>query len=313
MSKYFENGQFLKELKNACNILEELFHDMVEFEFIVENEKLFLLSARPGKRSTIASIKIALSLLCEGKINVNECINRLNPKQIACLISGKKLINENELILISEGIPTDYAITIESSGIAVFSKDSAKKHISKQQPFIYCINELWSYYDVTDEIDIVRSQYCAGICTTRRGLTSHAPMFCRKAGIACIIGICCELTDIENTLKKHNTNILTLYPEKGFLFAGEGRFESSISAIKEIPLLYEILASGIKYNFWNKNVISKVWDLWDAIVYKKLFYEYNNSEKKIVEHKSDSYVSFVQPSVNEQKKIILSSNTYWQR
>ena len=54
MSDYFNDKRFSRELQNIADILETYYRDMVDFEFTIENEKLYLLSARRGKRTALA-------------------------------------------------------------------------------------------------------------------------------------------------------------------------------------------------------------------------------------------------------------------
>ena len=71
------NKSIFTELEHYGEILEKHFHDMMDVEFTVENGKLYILSARIGKRSKLANLKIVMSMFCEGKMSVEDVIKKI--------------------------------------------------------------------------------------------------------------------------------------------------------------------------------------------------------------------------------------------
>lgn len=68
--------QIFDKLKCYAQILEEHFHDMMDVEFTIENGKMYILSARIGKRSKLANLKIVMSMFCEGKMSVEDVVKK---------------------------------------------------------------------------------------------------------------------------------------------------------------------------------------------------------------------------------------------
>ena len=86
------NKSIFTELEHYGEILEKHFHDMMDVEFTVENGKLYILSARIGKRSKLANLKIVMSMFCEGKMSVEDVIKKIPYQQIEDLLDEEKLV-----------------------------------------------------------------------------------------------------------------------------------------------------------------------------------------------------------------------------
>lgn len=67
---------------NTTQILENHYKDMQDIEFTIENERLFILQTRNGKRTAKAAVNIAVDMVNEGKITKEECISRIEPKTL---------------------------------------------------------------------------------------------------------------------------------------------------------------------------------------------------------------------------------------
>ena len=89
----YKNKSIFTELEHYGEILEKHFHDMMDVEFTVENGKLYILSARIGKRSKLANLKIVMSMFCEGKMSVEDVIKKIPYQQIEDLLDEEKLVN----------------------------------------------------------------------------------------------------------------------------------------------------------------------------------------------------------------------------
>ena len=184
MPKAFE------ELNSVRKKLENHFDDMQDIEFTVQENKLWMLQTRRGKRTGIAAIKIATDMVKERLITKEVAINRVRPLQIyeSLLknISPKDLENN---LPVSFGLPAGPGA---SSGVAVFSAEKAETLGKKGKKVILVREE-------TSPEDIHGMHYSEGILTSRGGLTSHAALVARGWGKSCVVG-CQDLT-IDKSLR----------------------------------------------------------------------------------------------------------------
>lgn len=296
MSDYFNDKRFTRELQNVADILETYFRDMVEFEFTIEKEKLYLLSARRGKRTAFASLKIAISLFCEGKIDINECINMISPQVLTELVDHKKLINADELVFIGRGLSCGSS-RVAACGVAVFSNEDAEKMIRENTHYILCVSDV-----LPEDIGIINSVFCVGIVTSRRGLASHAAVTCRGLKLPYVSGIPNATEIIGSELAKQKTKYITLDVHSGRIYVGQGYFEDYCTAPQEKDLLFRLLLLGIQYNIWEENAILNAWSLWDIIVNGKRYGEMETSKQPVL-HTINTYKSFTQPSDAEMESL----------
>ena len=75
-----------EQFQNICNVLENHYHDMQDMEFTIEDGKLYMLQTRNGKRTAKAAIKIAVDLVHEGQISINEALMRVDAKDLDQLL-----------------------------------------------------------------------------------------------------------------------------------------------------------------------------------------------------------------------------------
>ena len=116
------NKSIFTELEHYGEILEKHFHDMMDVEFTVENGKLYILSARIGKRSKLANLKIVMSMFCEGKMSVEDVIKKIPYQQIEDLLDEEKLVNADELEFLGKGLPVSGGV---GTATICFSIDEA--------------------------------------------------------------------------------------------------------------------------------------------------------------------------------------------
>lgn len=170
----------IEELKQCGEMLESHFHDMMDIEFTVENEKLYILSARIGKRTDLANIKIVLNMFCEGKIDIHDVFKKIPYQQVGRFLDTERLKDESNLLLIGEGLPA--CIGVASAKVCC-SEIEAKEFIKNQEEFILCQIEL-----SPDLVEVIKSEYCKGVITARGGMTSHAAVICRRIHKPCVSG-----------------------------------------------------------------------------------------------------------------------------
>jgi pyruvate,orthophosphate dikinase len=220
-----------KEVIDVASKLECEFKDMQEFEFTVENRKLFLLQTRTGKRTDYAAIIIACVLVKDSIISREEALRRIEGIGINN-IKEYKILNENELELIGQAIPASFGVV---SGKIAFSEESVKK-FKKQNA-----NVIFITYDiVTDNIGAMHLS--DGILTTVGSKTSHAAVVARQLNKVCLIGCSQLVIDINNrecyfSGKKFTEGaIISLNGISGNIYKGEIKFSIS----KPIELINEI-------------------------------------------------------------------------
>ncbi len=297
MTNYFEDKRFLGELQEMTDILETHFKDMVDFEFTIENEKLYILEARRGRRTALANLRIAMNMFCESKIDLNECIRLLHPQELAELMDLKILINESELYFIGKGLPVSRGKMIEPCGVAVFTNVEAKKMIENNTRYILCLSDA-----TPEDIGSIISPFCVGVITEREGMTSHAATLCQGACIPCVTGMFDAINIAYAKLIEYKTQYITFDANNGSVYIGQGIFENFNVTAQEIYYLYKLLLIGIKCNFWNEDVILNAWSLWDVVVNEKQ-YGKCDSMKQAASHLSDTYTSFTQPIASDMEEL----------
>ena len=286
------NKSIFTELEHYGEILEKHFHDMMDVEFTVENGKLYILSARIGKRSKLANLKIVMSMFCEGKMSVEDVIKKIPYQQIEDLLDEEKLVNADELEFLGKGLPVSGGV---GTATICFSIDEAEYLIRKKEQFIFCQMEL-----STETIELVSSKYCRGVITARGGMTSHAAVVCRGINKPCVAGFG-DFNKMGDAIHASG-NSVTIDGNNGNVYAGLGKIEKNTSSVEEIKLLYELLLVVIKNNIITTETVPLIWRLWDVIVLHKR-YRGNDNTKQIVIKKDYEYISFEPPLRNEMEKI----------
>lgn len=167
--------------------LEKHFDDMQDIEFTIQNNKLWMLQTRTGKRTGIAAVKIATDMVKERLISKKTALSRVKPNQI--YESLLKNIEPGALVkkaALGVGLPAGPGA---SSGMAVFSAEKAEE-LGRGGRSVILIRE------ETSPEDIQGMHYSDGILTSRGGLTSHAALVARGWGKSCVVG--CQTLHINN-------------------------------------------------------------------------------------------------------------------
>ena len=166
------------ELDSVMQKLEDHYGDLCDIEFTVEKGTLWILQTRVGKRTAEAAFRIAIALVEEGKIDMDEALRRTSGDQLAALMfpqfdtSAKK-------DLIASGIPASPGAAV---GEAVFDSKRAFD-MSKAGKKVILVRRETSPDDL---VGMVASQ---GILTSRGGKTSHAAVVARGMGKTAVCGV----------------------------------------------------------------------------------------------------------------------------
>ena len=177
------------EFVSICNKLEDHYHDMQDMEFTIENEHLYMLQTRNGKRTAKAALKIACDLVDEGKITDKEAVLMIDPRNLDTLLhptfDAEALKNAHE---IGKGLAASPGA---ASGKVVFTADDAKTAHENGEKVVLVRLE-------TSPEDIEGMKASEGILTVRGGMTSHAAVVARGMGTCCVSGCQEIIMDEEN-------------------------------------------------------------------------------------------------------------------
>jgi pyruvate, orthophosphate dikinase len=165
------------ELMRVRQTLEQHYHDMQDLEFTVQQKKLYMLQTRNGKRTTAASLRMAVDMAREGLIDTDEAVRRVNPSALDQLLHPT-LDPKAARSLLAKGLPASPGA---ASGAVVFNADEAESRALKGEAVILVRIE-------TSPEDIHGMNAARGILTTRGGMTSHAAVVARGMGRPCVAG-----------------------------------------------------------------------------------------------------------------------------
>ncbi len=157
--------------------LEAHYKDMQDVEFTVENEKLWILQTRSGKRTAKSAVKIAVDMVREKLISKKQAILRIDPNSLDTLLHPT-LDEKSSLKIIANGLPASPGA---ASGKVVFTSEEAERLNNMMQDVILVRVE-------TSPEDIQGMYAAKGILTARGGMTSHAAVVARGMGRPCVSG-----------------------------------------------------------------------------------------------------------------------------
>ncbi|MCD6157078.1 MAG: pyruvate, phosphate dikinase [Euryarchaeota archaeon] len=202
-----EFPEIYEQLVKVAELLEKHFKDMQDIEFTVERGKLYLLQTRTGKRTPKAAVKIAVDMVKEGLISKEEAIMRVTPEQLERLLH-KQVDPNAPKKLIARGLPASPGAAV---GKVVFSPDEAAELGAKGESVILVRPE-------TTPEDVHGMYASKGILTSRGGMTSHAAVVARGAGIPAVVG--CEAIEID--LEKEEFRVGDIVVKKGDVITIDG-------------------------------------------------------------------------------------------
>ena len=165
------------ELHKILKKLEAHYKDMQDVEFTVENEKLWILQTRSGKRTAKSAVKIAVDMVKEKLISKKEAILRIDPNSLDTLLHPT-LDEKSSIEIIANGLPASPGA---ASGKVVFTSEEAERLNNMMQDVILVRVE-------TSPEDIQGMHAAKGILTARGGMTSHAAVVARGMGRPCVSG-----------------------------------------------------------------------------------------------------------------------------
>jgi pyruvate,orthophosphate dikinase len=172
------NPTVYQQLRDSTTMLEKHYRDVQDFEYTIQDGKLYMLQTRNGKRTGPAAVRIAVEMVQEGLIDKREAVLRVEPQQLDQLLhpvldpASKKTLTK-----IAVGLPASPGASV---GTIVFTADEAVIQ-AKTAPVVLVRKE-------TVPDDIHGMEVAKGILTARGGMTSHAAVVCRGMGTPCVAG-----------------------------------------------------------------------------------------------------------------------------
>jgi pyruvate, orthophosphate dikinase len=186
------NPEAYNQLREITTRLERHYRDVQDFEFTIQEGKLYMLQTRSGKRTGPAAVKIAVDMVKENLISPQEALQRVEPGQLNQLLHP--VLDESKgFNLITIGLPASPGAAV---GHVVFTADDAvEKGKDKKYPVILVRGE-------TVPDDIHGMEVAQGILTSRGGMTSHAAVVTRGMGKPCVAGAGeCEVDEKKKVLR----------------------------------------------------------------------------------------------------------------
>jgi len=169
------------QLREITTRLEKHYRDMQDFEFTIQDGKLYMLQTRNGKRTGRAAVRIAIQMVQEGLITKEEAIFRVEPNQLYDFLVPRLDEKSVKVEVLATGLPASPGAAV---GQIVFTADEAVEkagHGARKNPVILVRAE-------TTPEDIHGMEVAVGILTSRGGMTSHAAVVTRGMGKCCVAG-----------------------------------------------------------------------------------------------------------------------------
>jgi pyruvate,orthophosphate dikinase len=204
------------EFLSLAEKLEAHYRDMQDIEFTIENNTLWLLQTRNGKRSANAAVSLAVAFTNAGIISEFEAVKRVDALSLEQLLHPA--IDESaDISILCRGLPASPGA---ASGKILLDAEAAHEAAQQGESVILVRDE-------TSPEDIQGMHSAAGILTARGGMTSHAAVVARGMGTPCICGATSlRINEAAGTIVIANESfkigdVITIDGSKGEIFAGE--------------------------------------------------------------------------------------------
>lgn len=192
--------QAYKEFMEICAKLEKHYREMQDVEFTIENNKLWMLQTRAGKRTAKAAVKIAVDMANEGLISKEEAILRVTPEQVDTLLHpqfDEKSIQQAKIEnrQFAKGVNASPGAAV---GQIYFDANTAE-HMAKTEH-----QQVIMVRPFTKPDDVHGMLAARGILTSEGGATSHAAVVARQFGVPCVVGASEIHIDLEKRQMESN-------------------------------------------------------------------------------------------------------------
>src|SRR5258708_4779358 len=200
-----------RQLREMTARLEKHYRDMQDFEFTIQEGRLYMLQTRNGKRTGRAAVRMALDMVNEGLIAKEAAIFRCEPRQLYDFLVPKLDESKGDVHVIAKGLPASPGAAV---GRIVFTANDAVARAGNngsRKPVIMVRCE-------TTPEDIHGMEVAAGILTARGGMTSHAAVVTRGMGKCCIVGA--GEIEVDEKKKEMRVGGLTLHEDDSLSLDG---------------------------------------------------------------------------------------------
>lgn len=211
------NPEIYDEFDKIGRSLEKHYKDMMDLEFTIERNRLFMLQCRVGKRTGTAAVRMAVEMVEQGLISKEVAVQRVNASHLDQLLHPRiddTYVTDRNIIPIATGLAASPGAAI---GQAVFDADTAERLGNAGMKVILVRDE-------TNPDDVHGMLAAQGILTARGGKTSHAAVVARGFGIPCVAG--CEAIKVNLVEKQFTANVtinemdwITIDGSKGTVYA----------------------------------------------------------------------------------------------
>jgi pyruvate,orthophosphate dikinase len=207
-----------RELQEIRAILEKHFREMQDFEFTIENGKVFMLQTRNGKRTGVAAVRIACEMVKEKLITPDEAVERIPADSLTQLLAPVfDREARKKATLIATGLPAGPGA---ASGKIYFNANEAEAAHQRGEKVLLVRVE-------TSPEDIRGMLAAEGILTARGGVSSHAALVARQMGKVCVCGCGTLRIDYDKQtltvgdLVFHKGDYISIDGTTGEVFSGE--------------------------------------------------------------------------------------------
>jgi pyruvate,orthophosphate dikinase len=169
-----------RQLHEITTRLEKHYRDMQDFEFTIQDGKLYMLQTRNGKRTGLAAVRIAIQMVEEELITKEEAIFRVEPNQLYDFLVPRLDEKKTKVEVLATGLPASPGAAV---GQIAFTADDAVAVVQKDKK----AKVILVRGETTPE-DIHGMEVAKGILTSRGGMTSHAAVVTRGMGKCCVAG-----------------------------------------------------------------------------------------------------------------------------
>src|ERR1700690_1655093 len=169
-----------EQLKDIPRKMEKHYRDMQDFEFTIQDGKLYMLQTRNGKRTGLAAVRVAIDMVREGLITQEEAIFRVEPNQLYDFLVPRLVEKGEKIEVLATGLPASPGAAV---GQIVFTAEDAVKHHTHGS-----FKSVLLVRGETTPEDIAGMEVADGILTSRGGMTSHAAVVTRGMGKCCVAG-----------------------------------------------------------------------------------------------------------------------------
>jgi len=218
-----EMPEIAAEFGTIAKRLEHHYRDMQDMEFTVENDRLWILQTRSGKRTAQASVRIAVDMADEGLITREEAVKRVSPDQIDFFLHPQFAADALESATpLTKGLNVSPGAAV---GVVAFDPDLAERWASEGRDVLLVRPD-------TKPDDVHGMLAAAGILTSSGGRTSHAALVARQFGRPAVVGA----SDIEIDLSARHLTVGRIQINEGDVISVDGTtgkvYQGSIATVE---------------------------------------------------------------------------------